>query len=123
MLQQLQLAAAQAGEIEKDDPHEDDFITAGDQFFPVVVETLGYCTLSNLKTLKTITSKMTTCSAASFSHKHSRTSRSNSHSKCGISMPPWHITAYSFTDSLWDLPTYLYGVLHTAGKKFKIKIH
>ena len=58
-------AAAQAGELEKDDRHEENVIAAGGQFYPLASETLGYWTPSSLKILKTIASKTTTCNTTS----------------------------------------------------------
>ena len=56
--------ATQAGEMEKDDCHEQNVITTGGKFFPVTVETLGCWTPSSLKTLKTIASKTTSFTEA-----------------------------------------------------------
>ena len=49
--------AGEAGEIEKDEKHEDDVLAAGGLFFPLVVESLGLWTPSSLKILKVIASK------------------------------------------------------------------
>ena len=41
-------AAGEAGEIEKDSRHEEDVTASGGIFFPLVVESLGLWTLSDL---------------------------------------------------------------------------
>ena len=50
-------AAGEAGEIEKDSKHEEDVVSAGGLFFPLVVESLGLWTPSSLHTLRTIASR------------------------------------------------------------------
>ena len=45
--------------MEKDAYHDDIVATAGGEFFPLALETLGYWTPSNLKTLKIIALKTT----------------------------------------------------------------
>ena len=50
-------AAREAGQMEKDSKHEEDVVSAGSLFFPLVVESLGLWTPSSLHTLRTIASR------------------------------------------------------------------
>ena len=64
-------AVALAGKAEQVECHEADVVSAGGQFFPLVVEMLGYWTPSSLKTLKIIASKTTSCNITSLSRAFS----------------------------------------------------
>ena len=70
--------AGEAGEIEKDEKHEDDVLTASGVFFPLVMESLGLWTPSSLKTLKVIASKSSSLNGTplslAVSYRHQRLS-------------------------------------------------
>ena len=55
-------AAKEAGEIEKDERHEQEVVDAGGIFFPLVVETLALWSPNSLKVLTSIASKASSLS-------------------------------------------------------------
>ena len=60
-------AAAYAGEEEKDIRHEAEVAAAAALFYPLVVESFGFCTPTSLAVLKTIASKTMTKTRMTFS--------------------------------------------------------
>ena len=64
-------AAAEAGEIEKDEKNDRVVTQAGGHFSPLIVETLGHWSPSSLETLKTIASKASSMNSIPFSQTYS----------------------------------------------------
>ena len=97
-------AAAEAGEIEKDEKHERAVTQAGGHFYPLIVETLGHWSPSSLETLKTIASKASSMNHIPFSQAYSNLMEQ-------LSVRLWQYNAkllYSRLnldfDDLWDFP-------------------
>ena len=64
-------AAAEVGEIEKDEKHDRVVTQAGGHFYQLIVKTLGHWSLSSLETLKTIASKASSMNSIPFSQTYS----------------------------------------------------
>ena len=97
-------AAAEAGEIEKDEKHDRVVTQAGGHFYPLTVETLGHWSLSSLETLKTIALRASSMNSIPFSQTYSNLREQ-------LSMRLWQYNAkvlYSRLnldlDDLWDFP-------------------
>ena len=97
-------AAAEAGEIEKDEKHDRVVTQAGGHFYSLIVETLGHWSPSSLETLNTIASKASSMNSIPFSQTYSNLMEQ-------LSVRLWQYNdklLYSRlnldSDDLWDFP-------------------